>query len=487
MKKKREYPNDFKTIFGVAIMGMLSVAASTLMQTMFMSYLTDYAGIGAWGATLGTVLLLVGRIVDIINDPLQGWIMDNAKTTKWGKYKKFCIWSIILTAVSVILLYNIPSGILSQPWLVALWTTLFYLGYDFGGSFYALSPLVQSLTDNEVTRSKLFAWNRIVGTFIAIPMGFFLTTALMLNRQINNLHDSIGIMAFVWIVPVMIISLIGTFLIKEGKHYEEKEDNKQSKVTWKDIVEMFKRNNAMRVHFFASLFSGFMWTLIFATEAYYIKWAYCADITTGVVDESALGMYTAVGGMLQIIPIIVAAGVAPSIIKKLGSAIRTMKLSYWISLVPGFILFGLQLTGILVNNSGLYLGLLAVQAFGIGLGFVPGNTIWLECIDYNAYKTGKEMGGLINSIRSILDKLHTALAGAVVGVILMAIGYNVDSVTHEYVGNLSALPTMLDWFIVVAGLVPSLLAIIAIVIYRYYPITPEVRAEMKAVIGVGKR
>lgn len=61
---------------------MLSVAATALMQTKFMSYLTDYARIGAWGATLGTVLLLVGRIVDIINDPLQGWIMDNAKTTK---------------------------------------------------------------------------------------------------------------------------------------------------------------------------------------------------------------------------------------------------------------------------------------------------------------------------------------------------------------------------------------------------------------------
>lgn len=466
-------------------MGLISVAGSSLMTTMFMMYMTDYAGLGAWGATLATVLLLVGRIVDAVNDPLQGWIMDRAKPTKHGKYKRFCLYGTILTAISLILLYNLPAAFASKPVLVTLWTLLFYLAYDFGTSFYAFVPLIQTLSNNEAARAKLVGLNRIFGTIIAFPMGFFMTSALALNNFLGNIHDSIGVATVIWIVPVALISFIGLLGVKEGNLHISEGNDQISKVGFKDILRMIRQNKPMQIHAFSSLFGGFMWTLMFATNAYYMKWAYCADLVTGEVDLDKLGGLTAIAGMMQIFPILISAALAAPIAKKLKTAVASMKLSLWVTMVPGATLYVLQLIGILPKSLGLFLAISAVQAFGVGLGFVPGNTLWMECMDYNAYKTGKEMNGLVNAARSFLEKFQSSIATVVVGGVLVAIGYNVDSVSGAYLGDLSAMPALLNNFILVSGLVPTLLGVISLLIYRKYPITPELRAEMRAKIEAG--
>lgn len=65
------------------------------------------------------------------------------------------------------------------------------------------------------------------------------------------------------------------------------------------------------------------------------------------------------------------------------------------------------------------------------------------------------------------------------GIILIAIGYEVDAVTDTFLGRLEDIPNMLIWFVVVMALIPAILNIIASVIYKFYPITPEIRAQMQ--------
>ena len=79
----------WKEYFGVTALSTTSGVAAIFMSSLFMQYMTDYAGLGAWGATLATILLLVARLFDAIDDPIQSMIMDNAKVGKHGKYKKF--------------------------------------------------------------------------------------------------------------------------------------------------------------------------------------------------------------------------------------------------------------------------------------------------------------------------------------------------------------------------------------------------------------
>ena len=78
-----------------------------------------------------------------------------------------------------------------------------------------------------------------------------------------------------------------------------------------------------------------------------------------------------------------------------------------------------------------------------------------------------------------LGTAYGALLGfTLLGGVLIAIGYEVDSVTDTFLGELSAIPTMLTWFIVVMGLVPGILGLVAWVILKKYPITDAIRADM---------
>ena len=54
MKNKGKDPNKlgFKDYLGTMLMGTTDALAAGIMTGLFMLYLTDYAGIGKWGAIL---------------------------------------------------------------------------------------------------------------------------------------------------------------------------------------------------------------------------------------------------------------------------------------------------------------------------------------------------------------------------------------------------------------------------------------------------
>lgn len=481
LRKKREYPDNFKTIFGVTGMSLIDAVGASFMTTWFMLYLTDYAGIGALGAVLGTVLLLIGRIVDAVDDPIQGWIMDNYKGGKYGKYKPFIILSIILTAVSICCLYSLPTGIASNPTLVVIWVLIFYLMYDIGASFFASAPLIQSLSNDDHVRSKFLIWPRVATTFVTIPVSFLVSIATGINENVGDMHTSFSLVTLGFVIPLFVVSMIGIACVKEGKHCVSTATKEDEKVKVKDIILMLRTNKALTVNLVANVFFGFVWTLLFATVMYYIKWAYCVDLITGAVDNDLFGLLSMIVGMLMIMPLMITTLVSPILLKKVfKTPIKMILFSLAMVIVPGILLFVLDLVGVVAVSPAVYLLAVCIMTFGIGFGFVPQNLITLECIDYNFFKTGKEMGGLVNALTKFLQKAQTALSSALVGAILIAVGYVVDSVTGEYIGELSNIPTMLHWFIVVSGLVPALLAAAAYVSYKFYPITPEIRAQMDA-------
>jgi Na+/melibiose symporter-like transporter len=164
----------------------------------------------------------------------------------------------------------------------------------------------------------------------------------------------------------------------------------------------------------------------------------------------------------------------------MGDPMKVVKLSLWMVVVPAFVMFILQVANILEKSVILYFILLGLTMLGIGIQFVPINIIGLEVMDYGYYKTNREMNGLNSSVGKFIMKVQIALSSAVVGTILIAISYIVNSETDTYIGELSAIPGMLDWFIVVSALVPVILSLITLLIFRYYPITLKIRAEMTA-------
>ena len=149
----------------------------------------------------------------------------------------------------------------------------------------------------------------------------------------------------------------------------------------------------------------------------------------------------------------------------------------------GLLMFILQILGLLRQSPIFFFIPMFLLAFFIGIDFVPGSNLSMEIMDYTIYETGKDRSALTGVLEKFLEKAQSAVSSAIVGGVLIAIGYQVDSVTGNYVGDLAKMPTMLTWMIVIIGLVPAILAVIGILIIRKYPITPEVRKDIQSFIA----
>ena len=225
-KVKNPEAVGFKEIFGTTALSTNNGIAAVFMSAMFMTFMTDYAGLGKLGATLATVLLLAARIIDAVDDPIQGFIMDSGKIGKHGKYKPFFLISIIMTTVGVIALYALPNGITSKAVAVSVWVIFFYLVYDIGASFYNQNLLFRTMTNDPGERSKLLIgprlWVMVLGMFGSLMAAI----AVSIQAATGSYKTAYMILALVAMAISFIISVIGWFMVKE-KHVVEQdpEDN----------------------------------------------------------------------------------------------------------------------------------------------------------------------------------------------------------------------------------------------------------------------
>jgi Na+/melibiose symporter-like transporter len=475
MKKEKDVNRlGFKAYFGTTTMGMVEGITAALMSSFFMLYLTDYSGIGNWAATLGSAVLVFARIFDAVNDPFEGWIIDKAKVGRFGKYKPFAFLSILLQSAGVIALFFMPSS--SNPFFIVCWVLFGYLIYDIGYSFLVPNAIYKTLTHDDVQRGKLLIGPRILGLAVSMMMSSLIAIVSAVNQSIGDMHTSFGIVITCIVLFCAAISLIGAACIKE--RYHPKADERVS-IKFTDVFGLIRNNKPLSINALSTLFSGFIYTLLFAVLNYYIKWMYCVDPATGVVDTAKFGSLGLIVGMMMISPIILGTIVAPAILKKLKSAYLFMQICTLTQAVCCGLIFILHIFGLLKASPYPLLVLTGVAVLTMGMGFVPGEVMHLEIMDYEVYKNGKDRSGLINAVIRFLMKAQGAIAAAAVGVLLTAVGYVVDSKTDTFMGELSNIPNMLTGFVFIMGLLPLLCGLTGWFILRKYPINDALRAEMK--------
>jgi len=410
-KQKTQYPEDFKTMFGVSTMGIAQTFANALITGYLMLYITDYSGvytgIAGKAAAVATLMLLLGRLWDAINDPIEGFIMDRWPRSKWGKFKPFMFIFTLVSGILIIALFNIPASI-SDIAKVALIYILYFV-FDAAFTLLPIVPLTQSLTNDARIRGKLIGAPRIVNLLLAMVTSFFIAIAIALGKSGN---PNIGLAVIVFMVPLTIISMIGVALIKEGTNNADEEQ-----VKIKDFFVMIKSNKPLWIYLISTLLGGFVYTFIFAAENYYIKYAF------GVAN---FGTQTAIMGMLIIVSMMAGVFLSQWMLKWKGMTPGLAYLiSYGLCFLPSAILWLINLAGP-ITNLALFYPLIFLAILGTGLSFVPGQLVLMECMDYNKDKTGKSMEGSANALQQFTTKVQAALASALTGVILIAVGYNAE-------------------------------------------------------------
>ena len=166
--------------------------------------------------------------------------------------------------------------------------------------------------------------------------------------------------------------------------------------------------------------------------------------------------------------------------KKAGSPIKLHRILLLLQVIPCLAVFAMEFVGVLRMSPAPFLICLAIAASAFGADFVPSAVINLECMDYEIYKNGRDRSALCNACFKFLNKAQSAAVTSLLSILMVAIGYEVDSVTDTFIGELSAIPTMLSWFGVIMGLLPGVLGLVAVFVLNKYPVTDSVRADMNA-------
>lgn len=463
-RTRKQYPTDFRTMAGVSMMS-ISQALGLGIIGMLMLYLTDYANLfpGDPGAAVAaaTTLMVAGRVWDAINDPVLGFLMDRAPRTRWGRFKPFAMFAIPTSTILLIILFSLPQAMPSLTKLAIIY--VLYFAFDACFTLMPFTPITQSLSPDARVRSKLLSLPRVFTLIFAALASAFVAVAIALG---SAEEPSFLLATIVLMVPTTIVSMFGLSLVKEGRANVDEET-----VRVRDVFSMLRRNKPMWIAQLASICFGFVWNMLYIAAIYYVKYAFGVEnlgLTSALIGLAMIG-----GNLLGVV-------VAQPLIKRVTPGQAAM-LTAGATAIPLGILFFLNLAGP-ITNMPLFFSLIGLTTLTIGAGYIPGTLVTMECMDYNKYRLGKSLEGSLNSFVAFIQKLQGAMSTAVVGAVLVAVGY--DATAYE---DATTIPDSLYSGLGLAMFgIPAVLAIATAAIWLTYPLLRKgPRAEIYSTIVPG--
>ncbi|MGL4790887.1 MAG: MFS transporter, partial [Anaerotignaceae bacterium] len=102
-----------------------------------------------------------------------------------------------------------------------------------------------------------------------------------------------------------------------------------------------------------------------------------------------------------------------------------------------------------------------------------------DCADYEVYRSGKYVPGLMGTLFSFVDKMISSLSSTVIGLMCAAIGFTtaLPEVTTAFSSELKFVGVFTMWGLLIIGLIFNLIAM------KFYPLTKEKMVEVQAEIA----
>ncbi|MCQ2554163.1 MAG: glycoside-pentoside-hexuronide (GPH):cation symporter [Clostridia bacterium] len=372
-----------------------------------------------------SVIIVIYRIWDGINDPIMGWIIEKVHF-KWGKYKPWIfIGSVMNTVVVLVLFLAHPTG-----WAFVVLFAVFYFLWDIAWTINDIAywSMLPSLTKDEERRNNITTVMQIfisIGTFAvygAVPM----LVGAFENVSAQTVY---GVIATVVTLLFFISQMIVCAGCREHVRNREDEEREQNDVKFSDLFTLYKKNDQFRVNIIAILLNylGSGVLVGFGMYYFYLMFGYGSDNGGGIQFMFTI-MY-AVGTLLSqfAYPFL-----AKRFTRKKIYALSTVAIiiGYAMVFFLGFPVFGPRPLAdnmmILLHLGGLIL------FFGQGIVAVAIIIQMQATIEYNEWKYGERKEAIVSSMRALVAKWASAIQQALIYVTLLLSGlYSVSQVISK--------------------------------------------------------
>ena len=426
---------------------------ATNVYLMMMNYATYYLmGWVGVGMMVASSLTMMMRIWDGVTDPFVGFIVDKTNG-KFGKNRPFIvIGQIILCVTSYIafhVTHKLPQGVRFPFYVIVL--MVYYLGYT---CQCVVTKSAQSCMTNDPKQRPMFAsFDGVFNTLLFAILG------IIIPRIADGYTDVGG-----YATPKDRPEFFGT--------------GKPVKVGLKDYWDTLKNNRAIQM----LVLSASTDKLGSSAKSSAVMVAMFACIAGSNLLQSN------VTGLVTIPSTIVCFLFISFFATRLGQR-KAMLIGSVGGLVINGALAALWLLGDPTTmtsnpatgalNWGYFLILyLVLTIIAAGFQGISGNIVipmTADCADYEVYRTGKYVPGLMGTLFSFVDKLVSSFAPMVAGVMFSMCGYTDhnpvmgDPVTPGLRGGV----VFCAYGMIMIGLVCNLIAM------KFYPLTKEKMEEIQ--------
>ena len=410
----------------------LNNGATNVYFVLILSYVATFSNTVLSIATLfATTMITVMRVFDAITDPIIGALMDRTDG-KFGKFRPFMVIGNIIMAVSAIALYIFTPFIpTSLQWLRYVMFVFLYAVWVIGYTFQtSVTRSAQSVLTNDPNQRPLFTIFNTVGSMAG--MGLMQVLAPIIRSSVGdyNTPDFYRFFAPIGIVVsiiLTILAIIGIWEKDNSKYFGIGGQQENTKIS--EYIQIIKENKPMQRLMVAG--GTCKLALSIATNMTVLCMLY--GCMMGNYDGLYLPMM--VLGYVFSVPFFLLSVKTSQKLGQKASLQRYVAVALICYVAVTILLFmwqpgnaALNLT--ILGENGLSINLYTIVFilfFGLGYGAYYATAdmpipMVADCADYETYRSGKYIPGIMGTLFSLVDKLVSSLSATVVGIAVTVIG-----------------------------------------------------------------
>ncbi len=448
---------------------------ATNMYNFLIGFVAYYAtGIAGLAVVVVTTLMTSMRIFDGITDPIIGFLIDKTDG-KFGKFRPFIILGNLILATSILLMFWTTHLVPESFRLV--YFILIYAIYIIGYTCQTASTKSgQAVITNHPKQRPMFSLFDGIYTLV-----FYSLAGLYVSNYLTAKHGGFTMSLFrEFTLTIIIGSAILTLISLVGIWKKDVKENfglgdKGQQVKFKDYWPILKENRALQM-------------LIVAASTDKIASNIRSNAATGVIIFGIImGNYALMGqmGIIGMIPGVIFTFIGTAYARNHGQK-ETLVRSTFISLAAyiGIVLlffFGdpgaISLTDWNINTI-LFVGLFVLA----GTQSVSGAlviTMISDTADYETYRTGRFVPGMMGTAFSFVDKMISSLSHTIVGVTVAMVGFTeaMPEITETLTTGLFLVGIFLYFGMPILGWIASLIAM------KFYPLDAEMMETIQEKIS----
>lgn len=368
-----------------------------------------------------SIIIVLARIFDALNDPLMGGIVENTRT-KWGKYKPWQLIGAVSTSVVIVLLFNVNLDGWAFIAFLAVCYFLFSITFTMNDiSYWGMLP---SLTSNVDDRNKLTSFTQIIcglGIGLSGLLVPALTTGAIGTAIFGSAIKGYKVLSIVVSLSMLAFQCFTLFGVKEKPLPELKVKTPPMKI--KDMFKVLFKNDQLLwaslilllYNIGVNVFSGGLGMMYS-----YIEFGYDGLLWTvfaagfSVVSTAFTLFYPLFSKKWGRDKTLYSTGIA--------TIIGFLLMLLFGLVVPKIDLFVVPILNVTINLKYLLM-MLAYTIAGWGGGFYLICVINItNTVEYNEYKTGDRKEGLIFSLRPFTAKMGSALMQGIISLVYIIAG-----------------------------------------------------------------